>query len=142
MHAIIFWSRNWCHLDEDKFWKRNLLSQGMVRRKVTTVHDRLRFVSMWMSGKTFRDIAREAAVRPTTVSRWVRRWIYEGHVQVRHSIRPGLHQYPWICSMILKKYLNKYNMNTVNHNSGNSKFKRMVWRDFHIFHSVYPITKL
>ncbi|KAK4321802.1 hypothetical protein Pmani_007429 [Petrolisthes manimaculis] len=67
----------------------------MVRRNVTSLHDRLRFVSMWMSGKTFRDIAREADVRPTTVSRWVRRWVYEGHVQIRHNIRPaGLYQYP------------------------------------------------
>ncbi|KAK3864842.1 hypothetical protein Pcinc_029504 [Petrolisthes cinctipes] len=63
----------------------------MVRRDVTRVSERLKFVWLWVEGKSLRAIARETGVGATTVSRWIRRWLHEGHVHLRQHIRKETH---------------------------------------------------
>lgn len=66
-------------------------SGNMARRDVTQVSERLRFVWLWVGGKSLRAIARETGVGATTVSRWIRRWLHEGPVHLRRHIRKEPH---------------------------------------------------
>lgn len=46
----------------------------------TSLIERSMFVSMWVGGKSAREIARETGVSPSTVCRWINRWKQEGNV--------------------------------------------------------------
>lgn len=46
----------------------------------TSLIERSMFVSMWVSGKSAREIARETGVSPSTVCRWINRWKQEGNI--------------------------------------------------------------
>ncbi|KAG7168087.1 putative Glutamate receptor-like 82 [Homarus americanus] len=51
--------------------------------KTTAVEDRVRFVWMWVGGKSLRAIARETGASVPTVYRWVHRWQQEGNVNTK-----------------------------------------------------------
>lgn len=46
----------------------------------TSLAARSQFVSMWVRGKTCKEIARETGVSSSTVCRWINRWKEEGNV--------------------------------------------------------------
>ncbi|KAK4325097.1 hypothetical protein Pmani_004252 [Petrolisthes manimaculis] len=57
----------------------------------TEHQDRARFVWLWVSGVTVRDIAINNGTSATTVYRWIRRWQREGNVDTRpRTGRPRL----------------------------------------------------
>ncbi|KAK4293315.1 hypothetical protein Pmani_033976 [Petrolisthes manimaculis] len=76
----------------------------MVRRDVTRVSERLRFVWLWVEGKSLRAIARETGVGATTVSRWIRRWLHEGHVHLRQHIRKETHIFGECCGVTVSEF--------------------------------------
>ncbi|KAK4310310.1 hypothetical protein Pmani_018129 [Petrolisthes manimaculis] len=59
--------------------------------RLTALSERAKFVSMWVEGKTTRNIARELDVSASTVSRWIKRWKTEGNVNTRPRLgRPSI----------------------------------------------------
>lgn len=52
-------------------------------QKKTLVSEKLRMVSMWLEGKSLRNIARHTGRSSATVYRWISRWRAEGHVNSR-----------------------------------------------------------
>ncbi|KAK3889346.1 hypothetical protein Pcinc_006663 [Petrolisthes cinctipes] len=57
----------------------------------TILAERERFVRMWMCGLSFRSIAQLTGATATTVSRWVRRWYYEGSLYSKKNFTPQSH---------------------------------------------------
>lgn len=63
--------------------------ERLQKFKPTTLADRTRFVWLWRSGLSARNIAQESGTSVTTVCRWIRRWRREGNVATRpRSGRP------------------------------------------------------
>ncbi|KAK4329326.1 hypothetical protein Pmani_000360 [Petrolisthes manimaculis] len=65
--------------------------------RLTALSERAKFVSMWVEGKTTRNIAIELDVSASTVSRWIKRWKTEGNVNTRPRLgRPSIKRPPII----------------------------------------------
>lgn len=61
--------------------------------KPTTPAERMRFVWMWRAGFSARAISLKCGTTITTVCRWIRRWINEGHVNSRFREGKPHHHY-------------------------------------------------
>lgn len=71
--------------------RRVLKTMKRYPSQPTSLLERSMFVSMWISGKSARTIARETGVSPATVCRWINRWKQEGNVENYQHLK-NIHQ--------------------------------------------------